>query len=398
MLKAARALAFLLTLFAALPASRAQGAGPYILVDVASGAVLAEDRGNALWYPASLTKLMTAYLTFRALGDGRLTATSPVVVSANALAEPPSKMGFAVGTVITVDNALKMLLVRSANDIAVALGEAVSGSESGFVAAMNAEAGRLGMSNTRFVNPNGLPGRGQYTTARDLAVLSRAIYRDYPQYHPLFGIPAIRHGRQVMRSQNALLERFAGADGMKTGFICASGFNMVASATRNGRTLIAVVLGERSSLARAESAAGLLDRGFNGWSLAALRRNLDAPVAAAVDAAPPDLRPIVCGRGAAQTEDGDAAGAVTAAPSLLGPRIAMAEPVVVFTGGADRGRAVIATGIPLPRPKPPLTAVSQAATAGAVAGPFSAFAAAPVLIAPVADGPLNLMPVPRPRP
>ena len=174
--------------------------------------------------------------------------TSPVKITQNALNEPPSKMGFKVGTILTVDNAIKMLLVKSANDIAVAMGEAISGKEEDFVVRMNEEARRLGMSGTHFVNPNGLPAEGQVTTARDLGILARAIWMEFPQHHDLFRIAAIRHGKTIMRNYNGLLERYPGASGMKTGFICASGFNLVASVTRGEETLIAVVLGARSAI------------------------------------------------------------------------------------------------------------------------------------------------------
>src|SRR5690606_991652 len=207
-------------------------------------------------------KLMTAYVVFDQLKAGRLKLTSPVKVSAHALAQAPSKMGFKVGTVMNVDNALKMMIVKSANDIATAGAETVGGSEAGFVAMMNAEAERLGMTSTHFDNPNGLPDLQHVSTARDLAVLGRAVWTDFPEYREYFGIPAIKTGKHVLRSQNKLLEQYRGTTGMKTGFICASGYNMVASARRGGRTLIAVVLGATSSNARNETAARLLDQGF----------------------------------------------------------------------------------------------------------------------------------------
>jgi hypothetical protein len=162
-------------------------------------------------------------------------------------------MGFSVGTVMNVDNALKMMLVKSANDIAVAVAETVGGSEPKFVEMMNAEAARLGMASTHFSNPNGLPDSGQVTTARDLAVLARATWVEFPEYREFFRIPAIKAGKRILRSPNRLLEEYRGTTGMKTGFICASGFNIVASAERNGRHLIAVVLGATSSGQRAGS-------------------------------------------------------------------------------------------------------------------------------------------------
>ncbi|HZP19827.1 MAG TPA: D-alanyl-D-alanine carboxypeptidase family protein, partial [Bauldia sp.] len=206
----------------------------YIVVDAGTGMVLTEHDSGDLRFPASVTKLMTAYVAFSALKSGKLKLTSPVTVSANALAEPPSKMGFKVGTVMTLDNALKMMIVHSANDIAVAVAETVSGgSESRFIAQMNATARALGMNSTRYVNPNGLPDDSHVTTARDLAVLSRALWNDFPEYRDYFRIPAIKAGRRVLRSQNTLLERYRGSNGLKTGFTCAAGYNIVASATRS---------------------------------------------------------------------------------------------------------------------------------------------------------------------
>ncbi|MEM1048765.1 MAG: D-alanyl-D-alanine carboxypeptidase family protein [Pseudomonadota bacterium] len=239
----------------------------HLVFDLETGQVIDDKDAFRPWYPASVTKLMTAYVTFRAIRSGRISLQSPVVVSANALAEPPSKMGFNVGTELTIDNALKMVLVKSANDISVALGEAVSGSENGFLADMNYHARKLGMSRTHFNNPHGLPDNGQVTTARDIALLSRALLQEFPEFRHYFKIAAIRHGKRRLKSANALLERYPGAMGLKTGYICNSGFNMVASAERSGRTMVAVVFGAASGMDRAVYAAGLLDRGFASFGV-----------------------------------------------------------------------------------------------------------------------------------
>lgn len=254
-------LAVALVLNAVAPGAKAEPVA-HLVFDLETGQVIDQKNAFQPWYPASVTKLMTAYVTFRAVRSGRITLQSPVVVSANALAEPPSKMGFKVGTELTIDNALKMVLVKSANDISVALGEAVSGSENGFLADMNYHARKLGMSRTHFNNPHGLPDNGQVTTARDIALLSRALLQDFPEFRHYFKISAIRHGKRRLKSANALLERYPGAMGLKTGYICNSGFNMVASAERDGRTMVAVVFGAASGMDRAVYAAGLLDRGF----------------------------------------------------------------------------------------------------------------------------------------
>lgn len=235
----------------------------WIVIDAETGAVLDHKDALRQWYPASITKLMTAYLAFKAVREGRATLESAVAISANAHAQPPSKMGFKPGTQLTLDSALKMLIVKSANDIAVAVGESLAGSEPAFIEMMNAEARRLGMSATHFVNPHGLPDNRQVSSARDLAVLARVLWREFPQYHAYYGLPAIKVGKKTLRSANReFLARVPGASGMKTGYICNSGLNVVVSATRGGRTVLAVVLGAASGVERAAKARVLVDAGF----------------------------------------------------------------------------------------------------------------------------------------
>ena len=189
-----------------------------------------------------------------------------------------------------------MMLVKSANDMAVVLAEGVGGSIDGFSAQMNQTAQRLGMTQTSYVNPNGLPADGQITSARDLAILARAIIRDLPEYEYFVHIPSIRYGRRVTQNFNKLIGRYPGADGFKTGFICASGYNLVASATRNGKRLIAVVLGASSGHMRAVRAAQLLERGFANNQLSWLRPSLGTvDNLVPIDASPPNLRDEMCG-------------------------------------------------------------------------------------------------------
>jgi D-alanyl-D-alanine carboxypeptidase len=237
-------------------------ANPHILVDVQSGRVLEHEEAFRKWYPASLTKLMTIYTVFDAIRSGQISPDTPIAMSKRAAAQPPAKMYFKPGQKLTLDSAIKILIVKSANDIAVAVAEAVGGTQEAFVLRMNAEAVKLGMTDSHFVNPNGLPGKGQYTTARDLAILSVALRRDFPQYAGYFSLEGITTGTQNIPAINMLIGRFAGADGMKTGFICASGFNQISSATRNGRTLVSVVLGTDSLAARADASADMLQKGF----------------------------------------------------------------------------------------------------------------------------------------
>ncbi|MGD0316420.1 MAG: D-alanyl-D-alanine carboxypeptidase family protein [Xanthobacteraceae bacterium] len=280
----------------ALTATPAQ-AGASILVEADSGKVLRAENASYPWYPASVTKLVTMYVTLQAVKQGRITLDTLFTVSRNALAQAPTKMGFGVGTQVTVDNALKMMMVKSANDMAVLLAEGVDGSIENFADDMTRTAHRLGMTESNFVNPNGLPADGQITSARDLAILARALIHDFPEYNYYWHIPAIKFGRRVVRNYNKLLGRYPGADGMKTGFICASGFNLVATATRGNRQLIAVVLGAPSSAARAVKAAELLESGFTQNPLSWLTPALgQVDKLAAINADPPNLHDEVCGR------------------------------------------------------------------------------------------------------
>jgi D-alanyl-D-alanine carboxypeptidase len=237
-------------------------AGPVILLEAASGRILYAEEQDHQWFPASLTKVMTAYLTFEALKTGRLKLTDTVEVSEKAHLQAPSKLGLPIGNEITLDVAIRALVVKSANDVAIMLAEKIGGSEEAFVQLMNDTARRLGMTRTHFVNPNGLPVPGQVSTARDLARLTRAVLRDFPEHNAVWALSEFHLGKQRLRSHNGLLRSFEGADGIKTGFICDSGFNVVASATRDGQRLIAVVLGEPSGRDRNLRAASLLDHGF----------------------------------------------------------------------------------------------------------------------------------------
>lgn len=261
-------------------ATASAGAGPTLLFDAKTGQVIESENPFARWYPASLTKLMTTYVAFHAVEAGEVTLQSPVRVSLNATNEPPSKMGYPVGTVLTLDDAIKIIMVKSANDIATSIGESIAGSEEAFAARMNAESKRLGMTGSHWVNAHGLHDDNQYTTARDLGILASALRREFPEYSSYFSIEGLSFGKQVIPSHNNLIGRFEGADGMKTGYTCPAGYNLVASATRDGRTLMAVVIGATSVKSRNETAAGLLAKGFlqptaGGLTLAMLKPSGD---------------------------------------------------------------------------------------------------------------------------
>jgi D-alanyl-D-alanine carboxypeptidase len=354
-----------------------------ILVDADSGKVLRAENATYPWYPASVTKLMTLYMTLSALRDHRITPDTLFTVSANASAQSPTKMGFPIGTQVTVDNAIKMMMVKSANDMAVLLAEGVGGSIDDFAQQMTETAHRLGMTESNFVNPNGLPADGQIVSARDLAILARALIHEFPDYSSYWHIPAIKYGRRIVRNYNPLIGRYPGADGMKTGFICASGFNLVATATRGNKTLIAVVLGAPSGAARAVKAAEMLESGFTQNPLSWLTPSLGTVDALTpIDAAPPNLKDETCGghrhRQAAEDDDADSdpdsnsgdAGAADSAGSTATPHFAVLlsalraptpknlltddapiTPVVVYTG-PTRTAAQIANLAAMPEADP----------------------------------------------
>jgi D-alanyl-D-alanine carboxypeptidase len=237
-------------------------ATPYLVADADSGQVLVENEATDQWYPASLTKLMTVYVALDAVRSGKLTLDTPLVMSARAARMPPSKMGFRPGTEVTLDNALKMLMVKSPNDVAVMVAEGVSGSVEAFASDMNAAGQRLGLQESHFVNPNGLHDPAHVSSARDMAMIARALLREFPDHADLFSIGALQLGNQYIANHNGLLGRYPGADGMKTGFTCPAGFNVVASANHSGRRLIVVVLGAPTAKSRNQEAADLFDRGF----------------------------------------------------------------------------------------------------------------------------------------
>ncbi|RZJ31429.1 MAG: D-alanyl-D-alanine carboxypeptidase [Brevundimonas sp.] len=233
-----------------------------IVVDAETGEVLFARHADSRRYPASVTKVMTLYLAFEALAAGRVQLDDRITVSPRAASQPPSKLGLAAGQTISLEDAMKATAVRSANDMAVAIAEHVSGSEARFTAQMTLKARELGMTHTRYVNANGLPDARQLTTARDLAILGRAAMRDYPQYYRFFGIHDWAYGGRNYTNTNGLLRTGAGYDGLKTGLTNASGSNMMASAVRDGKRLITVVLGGQSTASRNAHVAALTDTGF----------------------------------------------------------------------------------------------------------------------------------------
>jgi D-alanyl-D-alanine carboxypeptidase len=416
--KSALAAALLLG-FAAIPSGKAN-AQALLLIEADSGRVLHQENATQKWYPASVTKLMTAYVTLKAVKAGKLSLDTLLTVSPNAVAQAPTKMGFRSGSQITVDNAIKTIMVKSANDMSVTLAEGVSGSIAAFADEMNRAAARLGMTQTSYVNPNGLPADEQITSARDQAILARAIYRELPEYEMYWRISAIRYGKRVMRNYNSLLDRYPGTDGMKTGFICASGFNIVVSAKRNGRRLIAVMLGAPSGGVRAVKVAQMLERGFQSGNFSWLTSaGTTVDQLRALDAPPPNLRDEICGkkrkRPAAESEDIEDDDHPEAAlppgmdpnspqaialsslrtannkPSaLLGPLTPSMEPVEIFLGAYKGAVPVQTADAPKKKSKKKSVAVANPAAAAPVAAAAPAAAAKPQsqqVIAPPAANP-----------
>ncbi|MFZ1414534.1 MAG: D-alanyl-D-alanine carboxypeptidase family protein [Defluviicoccus sp.] len=244
------------------PTSNAFARYSALIMDATSGEILYSANAELPRYPASLTKMMTLYLLFDAIESGRVRLSDTISFSTNAVAQPPTKLGASTGERIAVETAILALVTKSANDVAAAVAEHLAGSEYTFAQSMTDQAQRLGMFDTTFQNASGLPNPDQVTTARDMAILGRALYLDFPQFYHYFSTRYFRYDGASHHNHNQLLFSYDGVDGIKTGFIRASGFNLVASATRNGRRLIGVVLGARSPGERGRMMASLFDNGF----------------------------------------------------------------------------------------------------------------------------------------
>ena len=374
-------------------------ANPTLVVDVASGDVLYKDMATAPWFPASTTKLMTVYVALSKVREGRISLDTPLRVSSYAASMVPSKMGFRPGTLVTLDNALKMLMVKSPNDIAVTIAEGISGSVPSFADEMNAYGQRLGLHESHFVNPNGLPDPNHYSSARDMAMIARGLIREFPDQGDLFNIGALQFGGKLIPNHNGLLGRYPGVDGMKTGYTCSAGYNVVESATRGDRRLLVVVMGAPSTNERNMRAVSLFEKYFSnpGPGLGSVA---DLPQSDIVS--PPDLRGQICGPGRqnaiqeAQAEDAAIAPLSTAsttvsagtplfgrpperadlvnmaaapAAPLSGPAALLHArdafvPVRVFIGPAPGTNLAAVGSIEEPAPGPAATAAAKAAATG----------------------------------
>lgn len=221
-----------------------------VIIDGRSGKILYQSNETAIRYPASLTKMMTLYLLFEQLQSGQATKASLIPISANAARQPPSKIGLKAGSTIDVDTAIRALTVKSANDISVAVAEFIAGSEEQFAVRMTNKARALGMSSTTFRNASGLHDPAQVTTAMDMARLGLSLRRNFPQYYSYFSLREFTVAGRTVTGHNKVLDMVSGANGIKTGYTKASGFNLVTSVERNGRLIVAVIMGEDSAKVR----------------------------------------------------------------------------------------------------------------------------------------------------
>lgn len=335
---------FLAAMLLFAPAASANSKYAAYVVHADSGDVLFDRYSNGRRYPASLTKMMTLYLLFEEIEAGELKLNSKIKISARAAGQPPSKLGVKKGSTIEVETAIKALVVKSANDVAVAVSEQISGSEWRFAQKMTTKARQLGMSRTTFRNASGLPNSKQVTTAKDMATLSRRMMQDFPQYFHYFSTQRFSWNGRNYRTHNALVRTFDGADGLKTGYTRRSGFNLATTADRDGNRLVGIVLGGRSSATRDRHMREILNNAFTRIKkkpalIASLHRNKPTPrlkptLAAAMAArtAVPTIADNEALReelvlAAAIIEGGDAAASDTTGPSTdsIGALIALAD-------------------------------------------------------------------------
>lgn len=257
-LKTIMILALAMTFVVANAASSMAARSASIVIDAKTGKVLYSQNADGRRYPASLTKMMTLYMAFEAMANGKISKNSRVVFSANAAAEPPTKLGVKRGGAITVETAILSMVTKSANDSATAIGELLGGNEANFAHMMTAKARALGMKGTVFRNAHGLPNPGQFTTARDMAVLGIALREHFPQYYGYFSQRSFLYGRRRINGHNRLLGRIKGVDGIKTGYTRASGYNLVSSVDDGDRRIVAVVIGGKSGGSRDNQMAALI--------------------------------------------------------------------------------------------------------------------------------------------
>jgi D-alanyl-D-alanine carboxypeptidase len=363
---------FALSLWIAALAPVGAAAAPYaaLVMDARSGEVLHAENADTRLHPASLTKMMTLYVVFEAVENGEIDLDDKVTISRAAAAEPPSKLGLRSGQEIKLRYLIRASAVKSANDAATALAEAISGSEAAFARRMNRTAKALGMSRTTFKNAHGLTEKGHLSTARDMTVLGRHLFYDYPEYYNLFSRRSTHAGiKSVPNTNRRLLNAYRGADGIKTGYTRAAGFNLVASAERGGERVIATVFGGRSTATRNKRVAELLDLGF---------RKAPSRVAVRRPARPPYLGPVGHGR----------AGKTVRVSGLVTRSL---RPMPRPGAGED-----VAAAVAMSVQAPAIEAGVDVAQGAADAGDAPAPAARPAQLA-AAAGPATPAPAPRPE-
>lgn len=326
-----------------------------LVVDASSGTVLYQQNAGKPRYPASLTKLMTLYLTFDALDRGRLRLNQNITVSKHAAAQPPSKLGLRPGSTISVQDAILALIVKSSNDIAVALAEAIGGTENGFGTLMTQKARQLGMYHSTFVNASGLPDTRQKTTAYDMTRLAMALYRNHRKYYPLFSRTQHNYKGMHIATHNRVLKAYRGADGLKTGYINASGFNLVTSAERNGKRLIGVVLGGNNAANRDTHMMDMLNKGFAQLGVG----NTGTYTASNTNSPVPQMKP------ATESRNELAAAQIPAATPAPAPAAVVEKPVTIASASGTLqvpaarkvaiSKAVIAQHQPVPAVRPAVT-------------------------------------------
>ena len=359
-------LVFTILALASLPAPAASSKYAAIVIDARTGKVLHSENADARRYPASLTKMMTLYLTFEALANGKIRKSTPVVFSAQAATQPPTKIGVRAGNSISVETAIYSLVTRSANDSAMALAELLGGSQQNFARMMTTKARALGMKSTVFRNPNGLPDTGQFTTARDMARLGIALREHFPQYYGYFSVTSFKYGRTRIANHNRLLGRIKGVDGIKTGYTRASGFNLVSSVTDGNRRLVAVVMGGTSARSRDNRMADLINanigktqtrggaliaRGDGDRSTSAVAR-LAGMILPKRNVPQPDVKPEIEVQ-VAETEEAVVALEEEAAPKPAEKKVVRKEEVAVVEQ---------AYAMPAPRPKGEVDPIATAST------------------------------------
>ncbi|WP_374384475.1 D-alanyl-D-alanine carboxypeptidase [Dongia sp.] len=359
------------------PNALAKPVAASIVVDAETGEVLSRSNADAVTYPASLTKMMTLYLLFDALDAGTIKLSDRITFSKNAASEPATNMNVQAGDTISVETAILAMVVRSANDVSTAVGERLGGTESAFARMMTAKARQLGMSNTTYRNANGLPNPGQMTTARDQATLGIALLRDHPKYYGYFGRNSFVYRGNTYGGHNRVMKKFAGADGIKTGYIRAAGFNLVSSAERNGRRLVGVVLGGTSAPIRDKQMVALLTDGFKtrqgiGDVLVAKAPGSAAPVKQAPMVAANDDGAPAGGQDTGAQDDGDM-DAVVASTLVPTPKPATRQEDSIGTTIATMASVSLAPAVAKPDTQDVATVWSPENQFGIQVGAYSKF-------------------------